>query len=197
MDEQRWEDIERIAIRCAERPRSRLLPWEQRYEAALEGIFEGIAEGSRDLVGAGLNAITKATEQHARAHGLDKSGQPRRGFVIYWDPPGSDFEDRVLDPIALWQIWPFLAAIHRETLMDLVKAEGSMLSAAEYSGCSLKAYKQRLYLARKAARELWFAPELAPSRSYGLNKGAWGDHASAADRRNRVLGNRARRRAAA
>lgn len=170
MDEARWQDIHRIAVRCAERPRSRLLPWEERYEAAVEGILLGIAEGSRDLVGAGLNAITKATEQHAQAHGLDRSLRKRRGFTVYWDPPGEGFEDKVLDPIALWQIWPFLAAIHRETLMDLVKAEGSMLSAAEYSGCSVTAYKQRLSLARKAARELWFAPEAAPGRSYSFNR---------------------------
>lgn len=115
-----------------------------------------------------LRSATAAADAHVRAelhhHGWDTrnyaagSGAMHR-FQTYWSPPCRDpFADRVVDRVALTQIWPQIAPRHRDVLRILA-ATGDHGAAAEALGLTQSGYASRLRKARASARALWHEGE--------------------------------------
>jgi hypothetical protein len=161
-----WSDITSLAAHCARRHWSRLIPADARAEAALDGIVDALTSGE-DPYYAGLAAISRAVDRHKAEHGLGTSGRAHAtayyrwwsGWVAYADRQ-HDYDD-VDDRLTLAAVWSRLPEQHREALA-LLAEHGTIAAAADAAGQTYARYNTRLYLARRAARELWHAPDTAP-----------------------------------
>lgn len=167
MDRETWLDLLNLAFRCAHRNWSRLLSFEARYEAALDGIVDGLLAGSGEPVADAWAGMSRARVRYVSTHGLGTSGRlGAEHYERYWEGRArcyeAGFEDRVLERITVWQVWEALPARHRDTLAALARADGDIAAAALDQDVSYTAYSTRLQAARNAARGLWYDPDPDP-----------------------------------
>ncbi|GGM77330.1 hypothetical protein GCM10012275_55000 [Longimycelium tulufanense] len=121
-----------------------------------------------------LVALRAADQDHIdtmRHHGVDKRDAhqgPGSGehFQRYWHRlDGSPFEDKVVDTVALGQIWPTLSRRQREMLLALA-TYGGYREASAAVGVSYKHFTDWVSLARRSFLQLWHEGE-TPTRMWG------------------------------
>jgi hypothetical protein len=200
-----WEQLERAARSCAlAHPARSLLTFDQRYEAAFDGVVDALLESTlppawRELHAAGLSAISDAGDAQAHHRFGTQQGTGER-FTIYWvgsRRTGIDFTEDITDRIAARQVWAALADRDRDILAALGDF-GDNQAAAAFLGLSYEPFTVRLSEARRRAAALWFAPETAPRRRVAPSPGRKGpgyDYTRAL--RNRINSRRHRRKKAA
>ena len=164
-----------LAVVAARTFRPWVLPFDERVCVAAGAIGEAFALGERDrgaLITAGLRAIATETQKYRSLYGLPGNGRTGTGakHAVYWrgtgrlagaDPVG----DRVLEPIALAQVWHELSERDRVILKTAAAIAGGSetpAAAARLAGCTPATYLTLLSRARARARRLWFDWERAP-----------------------------------
>lgn len=163
-----WAEIESAADFCARRAHSRLLTFDSRVEAAIDGIVDDITEhGGLDPVGAGFRAIARATDKYLSAHGMGTSGRTfSEHYHRYWNAWVSyadrTFETGVDERLTLLSVWFSLPEQYAQTLWLYALHDGDNEAAAAAAGVNVSTWRSRLWYARRAARELWHAPEEPP-----------------------------------
>ena len=174
MDADEWPSLERLEEICGWAARvhwTGLLSYQDRFEAAWDGITDAIMAGDEDLGFAALNGISRERGKMAHHHGLpvDRTAQTGARHAAYWH--GSQ---RLRDPfevaddkMALHQIWPKLRPADRRALQSLADADLDYGVAAHLSGWAYETWLHKLSAARRYARELWFEPETPPRRTWG------------------------------
>jgi hypothetical protein len=175
------QDLARIARNAVSAQRGMILDWVEGRDVAASAMVEKLyaaPESTRDdLFFAARNAVNSANKLEISHCGLwtapHRSGREgqSRNFATYWyghDVLIGQFEDRVVDRIAALQVWSGLSERERQTLRALM-TEGTYEGAATLLGISHTAWKTRLSLARRHARELWHWPE-EPSRQWALDR---------------------------
>lgn len=114
---------------------------DERFDAIRHAIVETLLTSTdppskQALLQAGTVASDKAVVDHARHHGRDVShGKPMPEFHRYWASAhrGASPETRVVERVALAQIWPTLRPSERRALTALAASEDFEASAAALS----------------------------------------------------------------
>ncbi|MGH3275742.1 MAG: hypothetical protein ACRDNZ_15630 [Streptosporangiaceae bacterium] len=154
----------------------------ERFEIAWTGVVDYLAGCDSspepfEVYKAGMRAIGRTGERELREHGVTRGAEglaamPR--FEAYWAPratPGADV--RVVERVALWQIWAMLRPLHQLALLALA-AHGDYAAAAQAAGYSYTSYTCLVSEARTAFFALWHEGE-APSRIWSTDQGGDGD----------------------
>lgn len=153
-----------------------------RYELALTAIIERLyaceeRPSADELVQAGKAAIRHSVEDEFRTHGIDVKDlwaeKPAalatmpKFCAFWWDhsAPTASPENRIIDSLALRQIWPRLHWRHRRILSALAE-HGDYESAAASLGKPLTSFKTELWQARRQFLRFWHEGE-RPSRIWG------------------------------
>lgn len=144
-----------------------------RRDAAAYAITEHLltadhAPTRRQLVDIGLRASDRhvADEMHYRGYdprnlAAGTGGLP--GYQRYWQTTGrSPFDERVVEHVALTQIWPCLTGVQQQALMALALTDDHQ-AAADTLGIPLSAFSGRMLKARRRAQALWHEHE-TPAR---------------------------------
>lgn len=159
-----------LTARCAGWWRGRA--WDDRYDTAWSAIAEHLCASQEtpaeyDLVAAGLTALRRLTQDLRRHHGRSDN---QRAYSVYWrdrtlrnDGP----ETRVVDRVALAQIWPRLSAKHRAVFVALATC-GTYADAAASLGMNLNLWSVHISKARRAFLALWHEGE-TPSRQWAAD----------------------------
>ncbi|MFD5317546.1 hypothetical protein [Streptomyces sp. NPDC127098] len=163
-------DIARIANWAVWRAKcSAFDSWYQR-EIAWSAIAEALCTlderpEEKDLYFVGVQAIYTETRSLSRAAGISQSDKPITRFAAYWLAIGRQWheDDPVTERIAAIQVYDGLDYADQWTLWALTRTE-DRAEAAQLLKTTLGAFNKRLAKARKAAVELWFAPEPVPRR---------------------------------
>ncbi len=144
-----------------------------RFEVAWSAIAEHLyaAEqppGAGDLIQAGWKAIAEHADARRQFLGRAHDGPgPWRGFERYWRhvaAPADGPEDKLIERLALAQIWPCLRPVHREALAALA-AHDDYQRAADALGISYATFKSRISTGRREFLALWHEGE-TPSRPW-------------------------------
>jgi hypothetical protein len=150
-----------------------------RLEAAWHAIIEHIYSSAepptvREIIRTGWRAIGEHVEKEHRFHGRnthDRYAGTTGKFERYWravagTAPGP--EERIIELLALAQIWPRLRPVYREVLAALAAHDDYGL-AAEALGKRGATFRAQVSLARKEFLELWHEGE-SPSRPWGTDR---------------------------
>jgi hypothetical protein len=127
-----------------------------------------------ELLRVGWRAISDWAGHDARSRGQDTHDRyagTTRSFAQYWRTVAGHAtgpEDRVVDRVALWQIWARLGPRHREALAALAVHE-DFGRAAEALGKSRGTFKNQVGQARQEFLRLWHDGE-QPSRLWGRDR---------------------------
>lgn len=166
-------DLNRLAASAARHAGTFVADGADRYQTAWSAIAEHLyaadqSPTERDLWHAGRDAIRATIRDNQRTHGAPRSGgggdMPQ--FARYWSKQATvtpSCEDRVVERVALAQIWPQLTDGHRAALAAYA-AKGDMDGAAKALKISGTAFSSRLQRARQTAAELWHEHE-TPTRN--------------------------------
>lgn len=154
------------------------LDYRTRYDLAWSAITEALYSAAEpptpaDLVAAGQAAIARHVRIDMRHRGVQFGGRTGPRFATYWMGLSSRTpspEDRVVDAVALWQIWPHLTNRQREALLALAAHEDYRAAAAAL-GVAPGTYKVLIGTARRRFLALWHEGE-APSRPWGAYRRA-------------------------
>lgn len=155
-------------------------PWHRgielsaRYEVAWSAIAEYLYAAeerptSADLVRAAWEAIRHQADSRRQFLGLAHDGPdgPGRNFERYWRAvagPADGPEERLIERLALAQIWPHLTQANRDALTALA-VHGDYQRAAVALGISYKAFVSRISEGRRQFLALWHDGE-TPSRPW-------------------------------
>jgi hypothetical protein len=167
------ESLTRLAHFAARRGHyDRGIPLPERFEAAWSAMAESLYAAEEepsieDLLQAGWLAIRHYAERDRQFRGRAHDGPagPGRNFERYWhavSAPVDSPEDRLIDRIALDQIWPRLTPASREALTALAACE-DYRRAAESLGLGYRTFVCRISEARRQFLRLWHDGE-KPSR---------------------------------
>jgi hypothetical protein len=169
-------DIARYAV-LTDRVRASVL-FDDRIEAAWSAIAGVLMESDEpprrhELVFLAREASNEVTGANMRHHGIDKRaatfGEQRLNFDRYWFRfPGSTLEDRVVDEVAVGQIWPTIRLDQQQALLALSVHEDYAV-AAKTLGLNYNTFCQRVRKARLAFFRHWHEGE-APSDMWGRDK---------------------------
>jgi DNA-directed RNA polymerase specialized sigma24 family protein len=145
-----------------------------RYEVAWAAIAEHLYAAeqpptSADLVRAAWEAIRQHADSRRQFLGLAHDGPdgPGRNFERYWRAvagPADGPEERLIERLALTQIWPHLTPASRDALTALA-VHGDYQRAAAALGISYKAFVSRISEGRRQFLALWHDGEI-PSRPW-------------------------------
>ncbi|HEY7146231.1 MAG TPA: hypothetical protein VH637_18475 [Streptosporangiaceae bacterium] len=171
-------------------------PLPERFEIAWAGVVDylagcAIAPDSFEVYKAGMRAIGRASDRDLREHGVKRSdgslaAMPR--FDAYWmtgTAPAAD--TRVIERVALWQIWEMLRPLHQMALLALA-AHGDYARAAQATGYPYTSFSCLIRDARAEFLALWHEGE-SPSRIWAADRHGDGD---IEDRVRRILAARHR-----
>lgn len=163
-------DIDKLATKVIQVDRWRKdLDTRDRHDAARYAITEHLlaaeqAPTRRELVDIGLRASDRhvADEMHYRGYddrNLAAGSGALPGYQRYWQSSGrTPFDERVIERIALIQIWPRLTHRQQQAVMALALTDDHQ-AAAETLGLPLPAFSGRMLKARRRARALWHEHE--------------------------------------
>lgn len=139
-----------------------------RYDAVLYAITEHLLTTderptARDLVRIGGRASNRYVADEMHHHGYDSrnvgagsGGLP--GYQRYWHETRTPWDERLVETMALTQIWPHLISLQQNALMALALA-GDHQDAAASLGVGLPTFSARLRSARRAVADLWHEHE--------------------------------------
>jgi hypothetical protein len=166
-------DINRIAASATRHAGTYMCDTADRYQMAWSAIVEhlyavDVPPAERELWHRGRHAIWAAIRDDRRIHGAPvKDRAAGHGdmpsFRRYWWDHAAvvpSCEERVVERLALRQIWPQLTDGHRSALAAYA-AVGTIGGAASALGVSVTAMQSRLQRARVRAAELWHEHETA------------------------------------
>lgn len=169
------EELDLLARRAARACRSLYLPFMDRMEYAWSAMAEHVCGSSTrpepgELIRIGVNAAdNEAGRTLYKEHGWRPDVGRARGFQRYWTTmsrsPSSPVEERVVENVALTQIWPRLTPAMQAALVALA-THGDLAAAAESVGYRPGAYRNMLYRARLRFLRLWLEPE-TPTGKWG------------------------------
>lgn len=155
-------------------------------------LHESVRAPTRpELVRAGWHGSTRYIEDEMRHHGVTRGGGHIRGsYARYWTPAADiPLADRVVDRVALYQIWQCLTERDRSAVAALA-SESSRVLAARSIGLPAAAFASRLKRARKAFLELWHegeTPSPVWARGSSLGPGRGGAMRKLRDQRGRRM----------
>lgn len=161
-------DLNRLATSATSHAGTYASDGADRYQTAWSAIAEHLYAADhppteRDLWHAGRDAIWAAIRDNQRTHGAPRAGgggdMPQ--FVRYWFDHATvtpSCEERVVERLALAQIWPRLTDAHRAALAAYA-AKGNAACAAKALKISDTAFNSRLQRARQTAADLWHEHE--------------------------------------
>lgn len=139
----------------------------ERYELAWSAAAEHLAAADQPVTSRSLvEAATAAASQWVAASksmwgvatGGDAGSAPR--FITYWsDRAVGGHEDRLVESIALGQIWPQLTETQRQAITALAAHDGDLTAAAAAMGVGHRTFLGAVYRARVRYRELWHEGE--------------------------------------
>lgn len=146
---------------------------DERHDAVLCAITEHLltaaaAPTRRDLINIGLRASNRHTDAEIHHHGWDKrrytaGSAALPGYQRYWqDRAHLPWDERLIERLALAQIWPYLTPAQQQAVMALALT-GDHAAAAATLGVPLPTYSSRLRKARAAAAALWHEHETPPT----------------------------------
>jgi hypothetical protein len=139
----------------------------ERYDIAWSAIALTVCEATEkptlsDLASAGWYAIAEARSTEMRHHGVDSTrriGETRRSFATYWRPTvATSHEERVVERVALGQVWPRLTDAQRDHLTALA-VHGTATAAAAAMGRGHSAFHKTARAGRNEAKRLWWGDE--------------------------------------
>jgi hypothetical protein len=175
-------DLERLARKAAFASRWRFLPLSERRDIARFAIVEHLLttpEGPEYwfLVSLGETAIWAHVEKEGRyrgryiasSHVEPGTGMPR--FHRYWTTaaqPTRSPEDRIVDVMALKQIWSRLSRPHQAVLLALAAHDDYQVAAASL-GREYHGFVSTVSTARQQFLRLWHQHE-TPSRVWGRHR---------------------------
>lgn len=174
-------DLDRLARFAVRIANLHSLPAHDRYDEALSAIGLHLAAADqppteRELKAAGARAINDLHDREDKHHGANRRRHLGRGdvprFQAYWALTKStpSFEDRVVDRVALAQIWPALSPMQKATLTAYAEHEDHT-AAMEAAGASPSTYKTHIKRGRDKVFALWHEGE-APSRMWSKSFGS-------------------------
>lgn len=167
-------EVERLARTAAAGSVGVRLDRGDAYEASWFAIVErlytsDVAPQPGQLVARGRVALLELLCAETRTHGnsgqharrLGGPSSTDRGFGLFWDwfaQPTPSPERRIVESLALRQVWRALAPIHRATFAALATHE-TYPAAAEALGLSRKSFTMRVSRARQEFLALWHEHE--------------------------------------
>lgn len=174
-------DIDLLARSAVRKAYLRELPAQDRYDEALSAIglhLAAVAEAptERELRMAGIRAILDLHRDDNHHHGVDtynphlgRESMPR--YQAYWAGHAStpSPEDRVIDRVALAQIWPELSPMQTAALVAYAEHEDHT-AAREAIGAAPSTYKTHLKRGRDHFLALWHENEI-PSTIWFASRG--------------------------
>jgi Helix-turn-helix domain len=153
--------------------------FDDRVEVAWHAMIEHIYSAAQppaeqDVMYAGWRAVSahvRGEEQFRGRNRRDWHAGVTAGFERYWwttarNTPGP--EERVIEQVALAQIWPMLRPLHRQVLAALA-AHDDYGRAAAALGKSRRTFTSQVGKARRAFFDLWHQGE-TPSRPWGHDR---------------------------
>lgn len=172
-------DLDKLARQIMYRSRWGFLSFHDKYELAWSAMAELLAARADvpsliELVDRGERAIGEYVTAELRTHGVhvghrDRGhhGLIRRHYVYWWSiaQRSPSPEARVIERLALAQIWPRLTRRNRQVLEALAE-QGDYQRAARTLGVSYKSFVTMIYYARKQFLRLWHDGE-TPSKFWG------------------------------
>jgi hypothetical protein len=158
------------------------LPLPERQDIAWSAIAEHLyacdrKPGTDELIRAAWTALRAETEAQWHTHGVSRSagvidgGHVMPAFARYWLAPGrnaSGPEEKIIERIALGQIWDALPEQHQRLISALASTDDYGKAAAAL-GKVRQTYVTQLAAARRAFRALWHEGE-TPSRHWGTDR---------------------------
>ncbi|MFC8447597.1 helix-turn-helix domain-containing protein [Kitasatospora sp. NPDC057223] len=138
-----------------------------RYDAVVFAIVEHLATAEhrpshKELLRAGDRGAHAHVRMECRAHGRQRTslgGGQIAGFQRYWQSTGrTPMDERVVERLALTQIWPTLTLAQQQAVMALALTDDHAAAAAQL-GMSMSSYSARLRNARLRAAALWHEGE--------------------------------------
>ncbi|MFJ8929293.1 hypothetical protein ACIRLA_22210 [Streptomyces sp. NPDC102364] len=171
------DDVERIAwgVAASSDRWHRATPVGERHDHARYGIVVHLLAADapptdRDLYTAGLAEINRAVHSEFTAVGRTDTADERGEFgylpqvARYWHQAVTNpVEERVLERLALAQVWPLLTDLQRGALATLASC-GDYEQAATALGVKLSALDMRLAAGRRKVAAAWFEHETPPRR---------------------------------
>lgn len=148
---------------------------EERYDAVWFGITEYLLTATdpptrRELLNAGTSASDARVKDDMRTHGrCTQTYGPMPRFHAYWNPanPPSP-EPRIVDHIAVQQIWPLLQPRQREALTALATT-GDYDKAAAVLGVTKGTFGVLISTGRRRFYSWWHEHE-TPSRQWRTDR---------------------------
>jgi hypothetical protein len=156
------------------------MPVPERLDIAWSAIAEHLYSCAEKpepgtLIRAAWSALQAETEATWHTHGVSRSAavfdgdQTMPGFARYWSARNTlGPEERIVERIALGQIWGALPEEHK-LLISVLAMTDDYGKAAEALGKIRQTYVTQLSSARRSFRELWHEGE-TPSRHWGTDR---------------------------
>jgi len=147
------------------------------WPAIAEHLYASEQQPSRsDLIHAGMSAIASLFVSEARSHGINVSQRgrtavPGTNFQKYWHlstRPANGLEERIVERVALTQIWATLSPRFRDAFTALAVHDDYGRAAAAV-GKTAAQYNSQLSYARRVFLALWHEHE-TPSRPWGHDR---------------------------
>lgn len=176
-------DLQRIAASATRNTRSMFGDFAERYAEAYGAMVEHLYASpeplaEHDLYWAAQDGLRRQAAKDTSHRGIvryEGGGTSEPGtapnFCIYWDAKRveSSHEDRVVDRIALHQIWPALAPRQREVIGALAAFDDHEAARTALGDIPATAYRQAMALGRKRFLVLWHEGEM-PSRIWSPDR---------------------------
>lgn len=163
------DDLDHVARVALSRNRGSRLPGSERYDIAYSAAVLRLLESDtqpdlHELTAAASRALANAAHIEDHHHGYD--GDRRRSrFTAYWAAVAGSapsMEDRIVERLALSQVWSTLTPAQQEALGALA-ATGTQGAAAAALDIAPTTLSGRISTGRRRAYTLWFEGESAPT----------------------------------
>jgi hypothetical protein len=161
----------------------RSLPLTERLDAAYGAIIEhlyatDVKPDSGELFRAAWNAMRRHVEDDWHTRGVSRRSSVYDGaktmpsYWRYWSSHAQNtvsHENRLVEQIALWQIWDELRPSHQRILTALAELDDHRLAATSLGYTKRSGYSVMLSDARRAFLRLWHEHE-QPSKPWGHDR---------------------------
>ncbi len=171
------EDINHAAILAVGAAYAKSGHYMERFEAAWSAIGELVWNSPsppprREMVTAGVRAVNSWQRAEEHHHGDSRhTGAPMENFGRYWlglHPRPSSPENRVVEMVAMCQIWPQLTDTDRAAIVALA-THGTITEAARAVGVDARTFGGRVRLAR-ARFLIWWHEGEEPSAVWRVDR---------------------------
>lgn len=164
-------DLDRLARRSILMDRWPAADIDERYDRVLHAITVTVLTADdppdpRELVRLGLRASNRHVELEMRHSGWTPTGGmgSAPGYLRHWQATGrTPWDERVVERIALTQIWRHLTLAQRQALWVLADL-GDYQATAQALDLAWPALAGRLHKARRTVYALWHEHETQPRR---------------------------------